>query len=304
MNETLSADCHRLATRSLEWLQRTHEQGNGLLPPDDDIDVSDPNNAYKPIGEAALAASLVLREKAVLGPAERDRARAVLDFGWQQLRQGELLYERQFRNILLSDPLELYGHFHRSGYRHAPLDELLAGLDALRSTHALEAMANRRLATVNARYVIGLESRPDWDALAKTTWLGERPEPWAIDWITGYNVTHAVFHLTDWGAVPGRLPEPMQDYLALWLPVWVDIWQETGQWDLLGELLIVDACLSESVCDPQSWAQLASVQHEDGLLPRDLDPVDEDPARAFKDNEHTAVVGVLAGTLTLARDRR
>ncbi|MFD8597903.1 DUF6895 family protein [Kitasatospora sp. NPDC059646] len=306
MNQTLLSNAHQLATRSLAWLYATHDQGHGVLPPEDsnvDLDLSNPDNAYKPIGECALAGSLVLRES-VAGPTDRERARALLDFGWQQLRQGDLLYERQFRHILISDPLEMYGHFHRSGYRHAALEDLLHSLDGLRSTHAVEAMANRQLAVVNARSVVGLESKPDWDALAATTWLGARPEPWAIDWITGYNVTHTVFHMTDWGAVPDRLPVPLQEYLADWLPVWVDIWQETGQWDLMGELLIVDACLPESVCDPDSLAQLVAVQHPDGLLPRDLDPVDEDPAKAFKENEHTAVVGVLAGTLTLARALR
>ncbi|MGW4380604.1 DUF6895 family protein [Kitasatospora sp. NPDC004531] len=295
-------DCRRLASGCLEWLRTTHQQGHGVLP-SEDFDISEPDNAYKPIGESALAASLVLREP-VAGPADREHARSLLDFGWQQLRQGDLLYERQFRNMLMSDPLEMYGHFHRAGYRHPALEELLRGLDGLRSTHALESMANRRLAVVNARYVIGLGSRPDWDALAAATWLGERPEPWALDWITGYNVTHTVFHLTDWGAVPDRLPAPMRDYLADWLPVWVDIWQETGQWDLLGELLIVDACLPESVCDPQSWQRLAAAQREDGMLPRDLGPVEEDPAKAFKTNEHTAVVGTLVGTLTLSRALR
>ncbi|MFF2625492.1 DUF6895 family protein [Kitasatospora griseola] len=303
MNPAVLGDAHRLATRALEWLHTAHEQGHGALPPDGGADLSDPDNAYKPIGECALAASLVLRET-VSGPTERERARVLLDFGWQQLRQGELLYERQFRHMLLSDPLETYLHFHRSGYRHPALDELLSGLDGLRATHAVETMPNRRLAIANARHVIGLGSRPDWDALAAATWLGARPEPWAIDWTTGYSVTHTVFHLTDWGALPERLPAPLREYLAAWLPVWADIWRETGQWDLLGELLIVDACLPEPVCDPQNWEQLVAAQRADGLLPRDLDPVDENPERAFKDNEHTAVVGVLAGTLTLARALR
>jgi len=305
MNPTQLAHAQQLATRSLAWLYTTHEQGHGALPPEDNVnlDLEDPNNAYKPIGESALAASMVLRET-VSGPTEREQARALLDFGWQQLRQGDLLYERQFRHMLLSDPLEMYGHFYRSGYRHAALEELLHGLDGLRSTHAVEAMANRQLAVANARYVVGLQSMADWDALAATTWLGARPEPWAIDWITGYNVTHTAFHMTDWGAVPDRLPAPIREYLADWLPVWADIWQETGQWDLLGELLIVDTCLPESVCDPQSWEVLASAQREDGLMPRNLDPVAEDPEQAFKENEHTAVVGVLAGTLTLARALR
>ncbi|WP_441250594.1 DUF6895 family protein [Kitasatospora sp. McL0602] len=303
MNPAVLATAHRLAGRSLEWLHAAHQRGYGTLPPDAGIDLGDPNNAYKPIGECALAATLVLREP-VSGPTERERARTMLDFGWQQLRGGDLLYERQFRHMLLSDPLETYAHFHRAGYRHPALLELLGGLDGLRAAHAVETVPNRRLAVANARSVTGLAHRPDWAALAAATWLGARPEPWAIDWMTGYDVTHTVFHLTDWGALPERLPEPLRDYLAAWLPVWVDIWQETGQWDLLGELLIVDACLPEPVCDAQGWECLAAAQRPDGLLPRDQDPVDEDPARAFKDHEHTAVVTVLAGTLTLARALR
>ncbi|MFF7636195.1 DUF6895 family protein [Kitasatospora sp. NPDC008050] len=81
----------------------------------------------------------------------------------------------------------------------------------------------------------------------------------------------------------------------------VEIWLESGQWDLAGELLAVDACLAEPVCDGQAWQRLAAAQRADGLLPRDSDPVAEDPDRAFKDHEHTAVVAIAAGTLTVAR---
>jgi hypothetical protein len=149
--------------------------------------------------------------------------------------------------------------------------------------------------------VAGVGREPDWAALAAATWLGALPEPWAIDWMTGYNVTHTVFHLTDWGARPHGLPAPMRRYLRDWLPVWADIWLELGQWDLVAELLIVDACLDEPACDPDNWQALAAAQHEDGLLPRDAEPVEDDPERAFKDNEHTAVVSIVAAALTLSR---
>lgn len=295
------AVAQRLGSRALAWLDASHETGFGELDDNITIDIGDPNSSYKPIGECALAASLVLRE-GVTGAADAERARRMLAFGWSQLRDGNLLYERQLRHLLLTDPLEVYAHFVRAGYRHPPLEDLVRSLADLRSMHAAETVPTRRLAVANARRVAGLDHRgPDWDTLAASTWLGATPEPWAMDWGTGYDVTHAVFHLTDWGAHPEYLPEPMRDYVRDWLPVWLDIWLEVGQWDLSAELLVVDACLAEPVTGRQGWDALAAVQREDGLVPRDDSPVAEEPEQAFKDHEHTAVVAVVASTVMLSR---
>ncbi|MEV7780230.1 hypothetical protein [Kitasatospora sp. NPDC088351] len=292
----------QIGSRAMAWLHASHERGFGRLPDNVTVDLSDPNNAYKPIAECALAASLVLRD-GVTGPRDAQVARDMLDFGWSQLQNGNLLYERQLRHLVMTDPLETYVHFARAGYRHPALEELLASLSRLRSVHAVEILPGRRLAVANARRVVGLADRPDdWAALAAGTWLSATPEPWAMDWMTGYHITHAVFHLTDWGARPEGLPEPMADFVRAWLPVWVDIWLEVGEWDLVGELLVVDSCIGEPVTGIQGWEALAAVQREDGLIPRDSsEPVSEDPAQAFKDHEHTAVVGVVAGTVTLSR---
>lgn len=298
-NHVLSL-AQQLSSRALDWLHAAHRSGFGALPAGAAVDPTDPDDAYKPIGEAALAGSLILRD-GVAGPRGMQAAQEMLDFGWRQLRSGDLLYERQLRHTLLTDPMETYVHFVRAGYRHRALDELLGALAGLRSVHVSEMLPNRRLAVANARRTIGIEQPVDWPALAAATWLGALPEPWAVDWSTGYDITHTVFHLTDWGALPDGLPAPVAAYLRDWLPVWVDIWLEAGQWDLVGELLAVDSCIGEPVCGSEPWEQLASVQHPDGLTPRDADPVDGDPGTAFKDNEHTAVVAVVAGTVTLAR---
>ncbi|GCD98642.1 DUF6895 family protein [Embleya hyalina] len=298
MNADVLKTAHTIGSRALRWL---HDNADfGTLPTHTVVDFNDRDGAYKPLGEAALATSLMLRER-VAGPGDLAIARDLIDFAWGQFQSGNFLYERQVRHPLITDPLETYAHFTRAGLRHEQMDRLQEHLAELRSVHGIELMPNRRLAVANASRVAGVSRRFDWAALAADTWLGMTPEPWVIDWMTAYCMTHTVFHVTDWGAHPELLPADIRDYLRIWLPVWVDIWAEVAQFDLVGELLAVDACLPEPVCDAQGWQRLAAAQREDGLLPRDADPIDEDPKQAFKDHEHTAVVAIVAGTITLAR---
>ncbi|KOG87546.1 hypothetical protein ADK38_24840, partial [Streptomyces varsoviensis] len=141
----------------------------------------------------------------------------------------------------------------------------------------------------------------DWASLTRATWLGAMPEPWHIDWLTGYAVTHTVFHLTDWGRLPGGLPADIAGYLRDWLPMWTDIWAETSQWDLMAELMIVGNCLPDPATEAEDWQRLAELQHADGLVPRDDKPVDDDPAQRFEDHQHTTIVAVVAGTIAVNR---
>ncbi|MET2716708.1 hypothetical protein ABXV03_13340 [Streptomyces harbinensis] len=298
MTTAVTPIAHQVATRAFGWLLAHRD--HGALPEGTTADLGDPNSVYKPLGEAALAGSLVLRESAA-GSESMRAARELLDFGWRQLREGDLLYERQLRHSLLTDPLEMYAHFVRAGYRHPGMDALLRHNAALRSVRAAEVVPNRRLAIANAARLAGLDYGFDWAALTRATWLGATPEPWAIDWMTAYSMTHTVFHLTDWGARPEGLPAEIAGYLTTWLPVWTDIWREVAQWDLVAELMIVGSCLPDPVCDPADWAALAAVQHPDGLMPRDGEPVSEDPARRFADHQHTAVVAAVAGSIAVSR---
>jgi hypothetical protein len=285
-----------MTSRAMGWLHIHRDLG--AFPAETGADLSDPNSVYKPLGEAALAASLVLRE-GVAGAAESRAARELLDFTWHQMREGNLLYERQLLYPLLSDPLETYSHFARGGHRHADLEELFEHAAAVGSM--AETVPNRRLALANARRIAGISEDDDWADMTRRTWLGRTPPPWAIDWMTGYSMTHTVFHLTDWGARPDGLPEDLAGYLTTWLPVWVDIWAEVAQWDLVGELLIVGVCLPEPRYEHSEWERLAAVQHADGMMPRDGDPVSDEPERRFTDHQHTTVVAAVAGTLALSR---
>ncbi len=301
MNPASARIAHDVSSRALAWLHANREYStlDGLTGPD----LGGSGEAYKALGETALAASLVLRGGAA-GARDLELARELLDFSWQQLGEGTLLYERLLRHPLKTDPLETYTPFARCGYRHPRLDRLLAHTVALRSTYAGEQLPNRRLALANAVRVSGLDhgvGAPDWAGLTRATWLGSRPEPWNIDWMTGYAVTHTVFHLTDWGRLPAGLPPDLAAYVSHWLPVWIDIWAETGQWDLMAELMIVGVCLPQPRINPDDWQRLVELQYEDGMVPRDGEPVDDDPAERFEAHQHPTIVAAVAGTLALMR---
>jgi hypothetical protein len=297
MTAEVTRVAHELATGALGWLHTHHELGG--FPDSGDIgDMVDPNSVYKPLGETALAASLVLRE-GVAGAAELSAARDLLEYSWTQMRDGDLLYERQLRHGLLTDPLEIYAPFARSGYRHAALEELLAHLAKVGVT--TELIPNRRMAVANARRTTGIGRDGDWPGMMSATWLGATPAPWALDWLTAYSATHTVFHHTDWAARPTDLPPDVVDYLTTWLPVWIDVWSEVEQWDLVIELMIVGLSLPQPRCELAEWERLRAVQHADGLVPRDGEPVTDDPRERFLDHQHTCVVAVVAGTIAVSR---
>jgi hypothetical protein len=296
--EPVRALALRMGTRALGRLHRNHAQV--MFAEGATAEPAEPDSVYKPLGELALAASLVLRDEA-LPAAGRRTARDLLDFAWDQLRGGDLLYERQLRFPAMTDPLEPYVHFHRAGHRHEQLQALLAHLTTLTSYREYEHLPNRRMAMANATRTIGVVDRTDWSARTAATWLGATPEPWTMDWLMAYSMTHTVFHLTDFGARPQALPPRLRDYLATWLPVWTDVWLEIEEWDLVAELLVVDACLPEPARDPADWRRLAAAQHEDGLLPRDGRTGTQDPDRRFADHYHTAVVATVAASLVLSR---
>ncbi|MFI0262457.1 DUF6895 family protein [Streptomyces sp. NPDC017056] len=301
MSTAPARTAHDISSRALAWLHANREYG--ALSDVPRADLLDDADAYKGIGETALAASLVLRS-GVAGTHELRLARELLEYCWQQLGEGSLLYERLLRHPLKTDPIETYAHFARGGYQVPQLDRLIAHTVTLRSTHAVEHVPNRRLAVANAVRVVGFDHGPgahDWAGLTRDTWLGALPEPWHIDWLTAYAVTHTVFHLTDWGRLPDGVPADLAEYLTRWLPVWTDIWAETGHWDLMAELMIIGTCLPEPRTETDDWQRLAAVQHDDGLVPRDDDPVEGDAAQLFDAHQHPTVVAVVAGTTALAR---
>lgn len=291
---------HEVATRGVRWLYRNRHRG--AFPAETTADLGDPNKVYKPLGESSLTAVFVLRAPGPLADVQA-QAKELLEHGWEQMRHGDLLYERQVRHQLATDPLECYAHFVPAGYRHHRLDSLLTHLTASTSWWAVEMLPNRRLAVVNAARLAGFSHPEDWRPLVAATWLGQLPEPWLIDWTTAYAMTHTVYHVTDWGRRPHALPVPVSDYLTRWLPAWMRVWAEVGDWDLLGELLLVDACLPHPQFPRDMFQLIADAQLPDGMVPRDIQPVSEDAQEAFTDHQHTTAVTVMSAALALTRSK-
>ncbi|TDD94662.1 hypothetical protein E1298_06565 [Actinomadura rubrisoli] len=291
-----------LVRGALAWLHRNRRYGT--LPPGITADVKGHGETYKAIGEVGLVCRMVLLAGAAL-PAEQARARRLLDFCWAQLGYGDLLFERQLRHTLVTDPVEIYAHLAAAGYRHQKLEELAAHCHRLRGVQAVEQYPNRRLAVANALRRLRLPSSQDWNALTDRTWLGHTPEPWTLDWDAAYCLTHTVYHLADWGCRPDGIPPHLVDYLHRWLPVWLDVWTETRHWDLVGELVAVDACLPEPHYPLAAWRALAAAQHATGYVPCEgtPEPQDEpqDEAKVFRRHRHTTCVTAMAGALALRR---
>jgi hypothetical protein len=88
----------------------------------------------------------------------------------------------------------------------------------------------------------------------------------------------------------------------VWLPVWIDDWLDLRRWDLLGELLVVDACLPDPTLDERGWAGFAAAQQADGAMPavRDMPAVGNGDA-LFDALYHPTLVAAFASALATSR---
>ncbi|MGW4027341.1 DUF6895 family protein, partial [Streptomyces sp. NPDC005009] len=147
----------------------------------------------------------------------------------------------------------------------------------------------------------GLTPRlPESEAL-RATWLARTPEPWIVESNIGYDITHCVFHLTDWGENPGGLPPDIAGYLDIWLPVWIDDQLDLKHWDLLGELLVVDACLPRPTLDEPAWRAFAAAQRPDGAMPAIRTMPEGDEQEVFDVVYHSTLVAAFASVLATSR---
>ncbi|MFC8919604.1 DUF6895 family protein [Streptomyces sp. NPDC057116] len=289
---------HTVGVGALEWL---YEHRDGFRLEQD----ADPETGFlerfKPVGELAVICKVLFRE-GVAGSRQADLARKLLDHAWRDVLDGGRMLVRGQRGEPMSPiPFEVYVPFRELGYSQPELEDTIRLNHRLASWAGLEVVPVRRLGLGAFERRFGLPpSLPEDEAFSRT-WLGRAPEPWTVDARIGYDITHTVFHLTDWGENRGGLPSPVADHLALWLPVWLDDWLDLRRWDLLGELLVVDACLPRPTLDAAAWEGLAGAQQPDGAMPA-LGPMpDGDPEDVFDVVYHPTLVAAFASVLATSR---
>ncbi|ELS58439.1 DUF6895 family protein [Streptomyces viridochromogenes] len=289
---------HTVGVRALEWLW-AHRDGF-RLEPDVDPEVGFLER-FKPVGELALICRVLFRE-GVAGSRQADLARRLLDHTWRHtLDGGRMLVRGQRIEPLSPIPFEVYLPYKELGYSEPEVERATVLYHRLRSWSALELDPTRRLGLAAFQRRFGLTPHPPEADLVGPTWLARTPEPWTVSGHIAYDVTHTVFHLTDWGEHPDGLPPDIADYLATWLPVWIDDWLDLKRWDLLGELLVVDACLPRPTLDERAWEGFAAAQQPDGAMPAVRSMPEGEPDEVFDIVYHPTLVAAFASVLATSR---
>ncbi|MFJ4964392.1 DUF6895 family protein [Streptomyces sp. NPDC088729] len=252
---------------ALDW---TNAHRAEFALPADALDAhTDVNATFKPLGELAQLC-VTIRRDTEPGTPEHTAADGLVTFAWEQVERGALLLELLRAEPFASYPYEIYAAFAAEGLRHEGFERLAHTLGATRSWAHIEQHPNRQLGLVNSERRVGTVAHADSGTVLSRTWLGGLAEPWMFEGPSGYALTHTVFHLTDWGGAPDRLPESLAAYLRTWLPAWTDGCLESGHWDLAGELLAVAAVLpgppAPALLDT-AWPVLADVQDAGGSIP-------------------------------------
>ncbi|CAM5288661.1 hypothetical protein SBADM41S_08090 [Streptomyces badius] len=81
----------------------------------------------------------------------------------------------------------------------------------------------------------------------------------------------------------------------------MDDWLDLKRWDLLGELLVIDACLPEPTLDPAAWAGFAQAQEPDGAMPVVGGMPEGDEEAVFDLVYHPTLVAAFASALAMSR---
>jgi hypothetical protein len=290
---------HDVGDRALGWLDAHRDYFR--LRPEDRMTNRALVERLKPLSELVINTRVLFRE-GVAGTRQHTRARQLLDFAWRELLDGgNILAALQHDEPLSPVPLEVYATFHELGYRHPPLEAAVALARHTTSWGALEMVPNRRLGVLGAERRMGLTPGEDRLQALGRTWLGRRPEPWTVQYHIAYDVTHTVFHLTNWGEQRDGIPPHLADYLALYLPAWLEDWADLEHWDLLGELLVVDGCLPRPGLDAGIWERYAAAQSDSGAMPAHHGMPQGAPQDVFDLVHHPTLVAVFASAMATSR---
>lgn len=290
---------HDVGVKALAWLDANREHFRARL--DDDTPDEEVKDRFKPIGELAAIGRVLFREGAA-GSRQTKLVSGLLDFAWHELLDsGALLTWMQRQEPLSPIPFEIYVPFRELGYTDPAVERHAATVHGLRSGRVLGMPPARRLGLSVNEQRAGLTPGTPVPQALERTWLAATPEPWTVQSHIAYDITHTVFHLTRWGEDPDGLPPDVADYLALWLPAWLDDWAAMEHWDLLGELLVVEACLPAPALHAEPWERFAAAQREDGAMPAQREMPTGSESEVFDLVHHPTLVAAFASVMATSR---
>lgn len=255
----------------------------------------------KPISELALTLE-VLHRCGIDLPATCQAS----DYIWEELENGRTLIRLLLARNDFLPVCAVYASMERLGYHDEAVRRVLATVAGMDLAEALPLQPWAALALRHNLATLGLPTPPRPMSL----YLTSRPEPWAISAELGYAVTHETFYLTDFGhGLNDGADELLVAYLRLWIPYWTSIFLTAKDNDLVGELAMCDACVSDSWPTSANLSPLLNLldaQEQDGSIAGPdgaggylRNPKDNPERVEFLGHYHTTLVACMACALTL-----
>lgn len=263
----------------------------------------------KPLGELTLAASLLSR----LSHRSEDQTwRMALDFSWEQLQEGNLLFDVLKERPDLLVMLSLYATLHHEGYRNKRLEDQIAQLVGTPGFYQTDMLAWRRLDLLVGIQEFGFRSDIDSE-ISETferTWLSKCHSPWTLTDAAAYGLTHTAFYMTGYGFGVSRLPNRVESYLLDNCLPWTRMYLDEGNFDLAAEMIMTRCCVQSPLKDAEHLLpnDFLNARLDDGALPcpaygaLTLIFGESDPERRyFLQHYHTVLVTCMAAAMAINR---
>lgn len=263
----------------------------------------------KPLGELTLAASLLSR----LPHLTTDRTwKTVLDFSWDQLRDGYLLVDVLKERPDLLVMLSLYATLYREGYENKELNNQIVQLVETPGYYQTDMLAWRRLDLLVGLEDLGIKTdiASEIEMAFNQTWLSKCHSPWTITEPSAYGLTHAAFYMANYGFDESRLPSNVESYLFENCLPWARMYLEEQNFDLAAEMIMTRCCLKFPLTDSEKLLSkdFLEARMEDNALPcppygaLSLLFGEDDPSRRhFLLHYHTVLVTCMASAMAMNR---
>jgi hypothetical protein len=163
-----------------------------------------------------------------------------------------------------------YVMLRATGHRAAEHERLLRRMRWWGYPAGSEAVPHRMLEREVFFWRAGcVREEPDWDRRYRDTTLGQRCSPVYLDLEQAYSVTHTLFYLTDFGGRRLALPAGDLRYVRRLVTALLIHYGRVGNWDVLGELLMVVPSVGGCDATVYAWAAdaFARARRADGAVP-------------------------------------